>query len=182
MMKQNDSSYCEAIMLKQTGPCEFISLTELTLENCPNLKQMCGLWVLPSLKYLFLYVMDNLEEVWTVTSDFENSEEEILRGQCCFPVLSYMDISGCLKLNVKPYFPPSLENLHLHKSNMQLLSPGSFSQMLPPTVDTSSSSYSKHSAVSHLKEPELRAGLDPKFLAKWQCSAFRCYLVNIVQS
>jgi hypothetical protein len=25
------------------------------------------------------------------------------------------------------------------------------------------------------------AGLDPKILAKWYCSVFRCYLVNIVQ-
>jgi hypothetical protein len=29
---------------------------------------------------------------------------------------------------------------------------------------------------------QLRAGLDPNFLAKWHGSAFRCYLVNIVQS
>jgi hypothetical protein len=28
----------------------------------------------------------------------------------------------------------------------------------------------------------LSAGLDPKFLAKWHCSVFRCYLANIVQS
>jgi hypothetical protein len=29
---------------------------------------------------------------------------------------------------------------------------------------------------------QLRAGLDAKNLAKWHCSAFRCYLANIVQS
>jgi hypothetical protein len=26
-----------------------------------------------------------------------------------------------------------------------------------------------------------RAGLDPKVLAKWYCSVFRCYLTNIVK-
>jgi hypothetical protein len=154
LMKQNDSSYCEAIMLKQTGPCQFLSLTELRLRNCPNMKQMRGLWVLPSLKSLFLIKMANLEELWTITSDSGNSGEEI-RGQCCFPALSDISISGCPRLNVKPHFPPSLEKLHLSKSSMQLLSAGSFSQMLPPSVDTSSSSYSMHSAVPHLRELRL---------------------------
>jgi hypothetical protein len=28
----------------------------------------------------------------------------------------------------------------------------------------------------------VRAGLDPKNLAKWHCSVFHCYLSNIVQS
>jgi hypothetical protein len=93
-MQQNDSSFCEAKMLKQTGPCQYLSLTELRVENCPNLKQMRGLWVLPSLKSLFLLKMANLEELWTITSDFENSKEGI-RGQCCFPSLSYISISGC---------------------------------------------------------------------------------------
>jgi Leucine-rich repeat (LRR) protein len=154
MMAQNDSCFCEAIMLKQTGPCQFLSLTELRLRNCPNMKQMRGLWVLPSLKSLFLIKMANLEELWTITSDSGNSGEEI-RGQCCFPALSDISISGCPRLNVKPHFPPSLEKLHLSKSSMQLLSAGSFSQMLPPSVDTSSSSYSMHSAVPHLRELRL---------------------------
>jgi hypothetical protein len=94
--------------------------------------------------------MANLEELWTITSDFENPEEEI-RRKCCFPALSYIFISGCPRLNVKPYFPPSLEQLRLCKSNMQLLSPLRFSQMLPQPINESSSSYSMHSAVSHLK-------------------------------
>jgi Leucine-rich repeat (LRR) protein len=150
MMAQNNSSFCQ-------GPCQFLSLTHLTVENCRNLKQMRGLWVLPALKFLILLEMANLEELWTITSDFENSKEEILRGQSCFPALSYIFISGCPRLNVKPYFPPSLENLHLGKSNMQLLSPANFSQMLPPRVNESSSSSSMHSAVCHLKELELIA-------------------------
>jgi len=154
MMKQNDSSYCEAIMLKKTGPCQFLSLTALGLSNCANMKQMRGLWVLPSLKYLFLFEMANLEELWTVTSDSGNSEEEIF-GQCCFPALSDISILGCPRLNVKPHFPPSLEKLHLSRSNMQQLSAGSFSQMLPPPADTSSSSYSMNSAVPHLRELRL---------------------------
>jgi len=154
MMAINDSSFCKAVVLKQTGPCQFLSLTELRLRNCPNTKQMRGLWVLPSLKSLFLLEMANLEELWTVTSDSGNSEEEIC-GQCCFPALSNISILGCPRLNVKPHFPPSLEKLHLSKSNMQLLSAGSFSQMLPPPVDTSSSSYSMNSAVPHLRELRL---------------------------
>ncbi|KAG0529176.1 hypothetical protein BDA96_05G075800 [Sorghum bicolor] len=151
MMKQNDSSYCEAIMLKQTGPCQFLSLTELILRNCPNMKQMRGLWVLPSLKSLFLLKMANLEELWTVTSDSGNSEEEIC-GQCCFPALSDIYIFDCPRLNVKPHFPPSLEKLDLSRSNMQLLSAGSFPRMFAPPVDTSSSSYSMNSAVPHLRK------------------------------
>ena len=92
MMAQNDSSFSEAIILKQTVPCQFLSLTELRVDNCANLKQMRGLCQLPSLKSLFLLKMANLEELWTITSDFENSEEEILRGHCCFPALFLISI------------------------------------------------------------------------------------------
>ena len=151
MMAQNNSSFSKAILLKQTGPCQFLSLTELRVENCPNLKQMFGLCQLPSLKSLFLLQMANLEELWTITSDFENSEKEIVRGQCCYPSLSNISISGCPRLKVKPYFPPSLKKLDLCKTNMHLLSPASFSEMLPPPIDESSSSYTMRSAVSHLK-------------------------------
>ena len=135
MMKQNDSSCCGGKMIKQTSLCQFLSLTNMTLEGFPNLKYIRGLLVFGSLKSLNLLRMAYLEELWTTTSGFEIQEEEF-GAQCCFPVLSELCIKGCPKLNVKPYFPPSLGTLSFEESNEQLLSSSSFShRRLPPSAD-----------------------------------------------
>ena len=90
LMEQNGSSYSEGTTLKQTGPCQYPSITD-----CPQLSA------------------------------------------------------------VKPYFPPSLEKLSLHRSDLQLLSPSNFSRLLPSPANESSSSSSLHSAVPHLRELQL---------------------------
>jgi Leucine-rich repeat (LRR) protein len=145
MMKQNDSSYCEGgLMLKQTIASHFLCLIWLMLERLPNLRHMRGFVELPSLKELMLVEMPNLEELWTTSSGFETGEKE-LAAQYPFPVLSSLCIHGCPKLNVRPYFPPSLEHMSLSRSNGQLLSTGRFSHQLP----------SMHALVPRLKTLEL---------------------------
>ncbi|KAG2556397.1 hypothetical protein PVAP13_8NG082500 [Panicum virgatum] len=138
LMEQNDSSYCEGTTLKQTGPCQYLSLTSMTLSECPNLKHMRGLLMFPSLKSLLLSKMASLEELWTTTSSIEIQEEDC-------PQLSA----------VKPYFPPSLEKLRLDKTNLQLFSPGSSPYLLPTPADELSTSSSLHSEDPHLKQLKL---------------------------
>ncbi|XP_062182305.1 putative disease resistance protein RGA4 [Phragmites australis] len=157
MRKQSDSSYLEGVALKQTRSPQFLCLNQLTLMNLPNLKHMKGLRVLPSLKYLVLYGMPNLEELWTTTNGLEIGVEEV-GEQYCFPVLSRLDIEKCPKLIVEPYFPPCLESLQLKYFNDQLLSPGrSFFRLLLPHVDEPSSSSRVLGAVPHLKELTLES-------------------------
>jgi len=129
LMEQNGSSYCEGTtMLKQTGPYQYLSLTNLTLSQFPNLKHMRGLVKFPSLKSLELLEMATLEEVWTTTDGFEIQEK--LGAQYCFPVLSNLSILDCPQLStVKPYLPPSLEKLRLRKTKLQL-SPASWSRSI----------------------------------------------------
>jgi len=69
MMKQNDSSYCDGIMLKQTIASPFLCLNILLLKNFPNLMHMRGLAELPSLDLLVLEELPNFEELWTTTTD-----------------------------------------------------------------------------------------------------------------
>jgi len=155
LMEQNDSSYCEGTTLKQTGPCQYLSLTNLTLSHFPNLKHMRGLVKFPSLKDLDLLEMASLEELWTTTRGFEIQEEE-LSAQYCFPAVSNLSIRDCPKLStMKPYFPPSLENLCLLGTNLQLLSPGNFSHLLPPPANESSSSSTLHSAAPLFKHLQM---------------------------
>jgi len=155
LMEQNGSSYSEGTTLKQTGPCQYPSLTCLTLFQSPNLKHMRGLVRFPSLKSLKLWEMASLEDLWTTASGTEIQEEE-LSAQYCFPILSNLDIENCPKLStVKPYLPPWLEELCLRESNLQLLSPSNFSRLLPSPSNESSSSSSLHSAVPHLRELQL---------------------------
>ncbi|XP_039822560.1 uncharacterized protein LOC120684742 [Panicum virgatum] len=147
LMEQNGSSYSEGTTLKQTGPCQYLSLTYLTLFQSPNLKHMRGLVRFPSLKSLKLSEMASLEELWTIASGIEIQEVE-LSAQYCFPILSNLYIENCPKLStVKPYLPPWLEELCLRESNFQLLSPSNFSRLLPSPSNESSSSSSLHSAV-----------------------------------
>ncbi|CAO2145918.1 unnamed protein product [Urochloa humidicola] len=82
---------------------------------------------------------------------------EEVRAQDCFPVLSELSIRDCPKLStVKPYFPPSLENLCLVRNNLQLLSPDNFAHLLPPATHGSSSPRCRHSEVRHLKRLQLK--------------------------
>jgi len=155
MTKLNDSSFCAGIVFKQASLCQFLSLTEMTLEEFPHLKYIRGLQEFPSLKFLSLVKMPNLEELWTTTTSFEIQGEES-EPQHCFPVLSEVCITGCPKLIVKPYFPPSLVTLSFEESNEQLLSLGSFSHPLPPPANESSSSFNVHSAAPCLRELRLR--------------------------
>ncbi|KAJ1274985.1 hypothetical protein BS78_05G101600 [Paspalum vaginatum] len=122
MMKRNDSSYCDGIMLKQTIASRFLCLNWLLLKKFPNLMHMRGLAELPSLDYLGLEEMTNLEELWTTTTGGVEIMDSELAVQYLFPVLSSLRIAGCPKLNVSPYIPPSVEHLSLNKSNGQLLS------------------------------------------------------------
>ncbi|KAF8711259.1 hypothetical protein HU200_029279 [Digitaria exilis] len=131
-------SYLSRWMMNGNDSCcytELLSLTKLTLEGFPNLKYVRGLLEFPSLKSLYLLKMTNLEELWTTTNGIETHGEEF-GAKYCFPVLSELSITSCPKLNVKPYFPPSLVTLSFQESNEQLLCPGSSSI---------------HSAVSHLR-------------------------------
>jgi len=155
LMEQNGSSYCEGTTLKQTGPCQYLSLTNLTLSHFPNLKHMRGLVKFPSLKDLKLLEMASLEELWTTTRGFEIQEEE-LSAQYCFPAVSNLSIRDCPKLStMKPYFPPSLEKLRLNKTKLQLLSPGNFSHLLPPPANESSSSSTLLSAAPLFKQLQI---------------------------
>ena len=89
-MEQNGSSYSEGTTLKQTGPCQYPSLTCLTLFRSPNLKHMRGLKRFPSLKSLKLSEMASLEELWTIASGIEIQEVE-LSAQYCFQALSSLE-------------------------------------------------------------------------------------------
>ena len=112
---------------KPVCPSQFVSLTRLNLSYLPDLKHVRGLSEFPSLKFLTLWSMPNLEELWTTTGGFETGEEA-LKAQCCFPALYELFILWCPKLLcVKPYFPPSLEQLSLSGyDSLQLLAPGNF--------------------------------------------------------
>ncbi|KAF8730875.1 hypothetical protein HU200_016747 [Digitaria exilis] len=123
LMEHNDSAYFDAKTLKQCSPCQFLYLTVLTLQQLPNLTHMRELLKFPTLKFLHLWKMANLEELWTTTSGFEIRQEDS-RAQNCFPVLYKLYVLDCPKFTtVKPYFPPSLEELCLDETNGQLLSP-----------------------------------------------------------
>ncbi|TVU26297.1 hypothetical protein EJB05_28836, partial [Eragrostis curvula] len=152
MRKQCYSSYLEGIIMKTMDP-QFHGLTQLVLEKLPNLKNMRGLIVFPSLKTFNLHGMPSLEELWTTTNGSEIGKEGEV--QHCFPVLSALFIWNCPKLNVKPHFPPSLEWLRLRKSNEQLMSPScSFPRVLHPHVDETSCSSGTFAGL-HLKKLKL---------------------------
>jgi len=153
MMKQCDSSYLDGSFNK-TSPPRFNGLTQLMLEQLPNLKHMQVLVEFPSLKTFNLQGMPSLEELWTTTSGLDIGEEE--EGvRYCFPVLSALFIGNCPKLNVKPYFPQSLEQLRLVKSNEHLISPdGSSSRRFHTHADESSSSCGTLPEI-HLKKLKL---------------------------
>ncbi|OEL22199.1 putative disease resistance protein RGA3 [Dichanthelium oligosanthes] len=150
-MRNQSNSYCpDCVILNQSNSPQFHCLTEMKLEGLPNLKHMRGLSELPSLKSIYIYEMPNLEELWMTTTGLEIGEEK--EGtQYCFPVLSHLFIKDCPRLNVKPYFTPSLEWMKLEKCDDRLLS----SVSVPPHVSEPLSPCITHAAVSHLKELQL---------------------------
>ena len=85
-------------MLKQIGTFQYLSLTNLTLSQFPNLKRMRGILMFPSLKSLKLSKLASLEELWTTIWGFQIQEDE-LSAQYCFFVLFKLSIQGCLKLD-----------------------------------------------------------------------------------
>ncbi|KAF8692273.1 hypothetical protein HU200_039881 [Digitaria exilis] len=111
-------------MLKGSNLPRFSLLSKLVLENLPNMEHLQGLADLPGIKILKLRGMPKLGLLTTTTSSGKGEEEDGV--QYCFPQLSTLVISDCPKLNVKPYFPPSLRELTLEGSIEQLLSSGSF--------------------------------------------------------
>lgn len=148
MTKQEDSSYCEGTVLKQSMDSRFHCLIRLSLEYCPNLMHMQGLPEFPSLDDLELCGMPNLEELRiTAGGGFE-----IMPAQQLFPVLSSLSICDCPKLIVSPYFPPWVVHLSSQKNGDQLLTPGRLSHhLLPPPVIESSLSCSPLASVPQLK-------------------------------
>jgi hypothetical protein len=151
LSRQSDSSCLETAMLCQTSLPRFLCLIKLKLCELPNLEHMRGILVLPSLKTLYLWDMPKLKVLWTTTSGLGIGEEEV-SGQYCFPVLSRLEVHRCPKLIMKPYFPPSLEVLHLEGCNNQILSLGRSSF---PHADEPLSSSRAFDAVPLLKKLEL---------------------------
>ncbi|KAJ1688934.1 hypothetical protein LUZ63_013089 [Rhynchospora breviuscula] len=115
----------------ETRMTMFPNLTSLTLSHlkrCSNLPSLAGLSQLeylklqgmpcltncssyfPSLAKLHLCEMSNLEEVTTMNLNTNNVYEP------AFPRLSKLEISGCPKLRLQPYLPPSVVELILEKS------------------------------------------------------------------
>ncbi|KAJ1266087.1 hypothetical protein BS78_08G124200 [Paspalum vaginatum] len=126
MRKQNDFyDLPDGDMLNPSCPSRSCHLTNLVLENLPNLEHLMGLVGLPEVKILELRGMPKLLELLTTMTGLANGEEED-EIQYCFPPLSTLVISNCPKLSVKPYFPPSLQSLTLEASSEQLLSSGCF--------------------------------------------------------
>jgi len=125
MTKQSDSfDLADMHMLKKSKPLPFSHLTKLVLENLPNLEHLQGLVDLPAIKILELRALPKLD-LLTFTADVADGKEEV-DLQCHFPSLLELVIGDCSKLNVKTYFPLSLQKLTLEGSNEPLLSLGSF--------------------------------------------------------
>jgi hypothetical protein len=100
------------------GLMELPYLEKLTLSQMPALKSISG-GPFPSLLALFMDKMPSLGMVWIVT---EGSLADVEGGQVQIGNrLSVLTKSECPKLMVMPYFPSSLKDLCLVKSNVQLL-------------------------------------------------------------
>ncbi|WVZ91075.1 hypothetical protein U9M48_037294 [Paspalum notatum var. saurae] len=126
MMKKVDSyRLSDSDMQNPSSPSRFCHLTMLVMENLPNLEHLLGLVGLPEIKTLELRRMPKLLELLTATTGFTNGDAED-EMQYCFPGLSTLVISGCPKLSVNPYFPPSLRSLTLEGSSEHMLSSGCF--------------------------------------------------------
>ncbi|CAN6315027.1 unnamed protein product [Urochloa humidicola] len=110
-------------------PC----LEELELLMMPSLVSISS-GPFPSLVKLVMHGLPSLGEVWLVAertmldgeeagaySNFRPHLGQVGVGNC----LSDLSILDCPKLKVKPYLPSSLQSLHLHRGNENLLqSPG----------------------------------------------------------
>uniref|UniRef100_A0A0E0K4H6 Uncharacterized protein n=1 Tax=Oryza punctata TaxID=4537 RepID=A0A0E0K4H6_ORYPU len=155
------------------GHCQFPFLTNMMLNDLPNLKHLDGLVQLPSLAGLYLTDMPALEsisggpfpsleylsmknlaslgEVWMVTERALAGGEDggsynSLHHSRELQIgnrLRMLRIDGCPKLEVKPYLPSSLERLYSRECNDQLLQ--------SPGQGSSSSS-SGPPSFSHMKK------------------------------
>lgn len=117
------------------------SLKTLTLSECDSLESISA-GPFPSLRELNISKMYQLLELSTTTRIILNDDDGLTQCrnqevQCCFPRLSTLHIEYCPKLNVKPWFPASLESLTLERSNGQLLFPGSSVRSGHPRGDKS---------------------------------------------
>lgn len=104
-------------------------LKTLKLSECDSLESISA-GPFPSLRELNISKMYRLLELSTMTRIILADDDRVTQCrnqevQCCFPHLSTLHIEYCPKLNVKPWFPASLESLTLERSNGQLLFPGS---------------------------------------------------------
>jgi len=149
MTKQSDSfDPVDMHMLKQSKPLPFSHLTKLVLEKLPNLEHLQGLVDLPAIKILHLRALPKLDFL-TFTTDVANAKEEV-DLQCHFPSLLELVIGDCSKLNVKMYFPLSLQKLTLEGINEPLLSLGSFFRR-PRDAHGVESSSSSSSYIAEVK-------------------------------
>uniref|UniRef100_A0A0D9VKA2 Uncharacterized protein n=1 Tax=Leersia perrieri TaxID=77586 RepID=A0A0D9VKA2_9ORYZ len=155
------------------GLSQFPFLTNMMLNDLPNLKHLDGLVQLPSLGGLYLTDMPGLEsisggpfpsleylsmknlatlgEVWMVTE--KTLDGWVDGGGCNKPYhlrelqigsrLRMLRIDGCPKLEVKPYLPSSLKRLYSKECNDQLLQ----SPCQRPSLSSSSPP-----SFSHLKK------------------------------
>ncbi|KAL6595656.1 hypothetical protein ACP70R_047996 [Stipagrostis hirtigluma subsp. patula] len=128
------------------GLVELPGLENLKLEKMPSLESISG-GPFPSLVSLGIMEMASLGEVWMVTERMamtDGKEEECsssgnprYMGRVQIGTrLSYLCLSGCPKLKIKPYMPSSLKALGLFVCNEQLLfSPGQGSTLFSDDAD-----------------------------------------------
>ncbi|KAL6595661.1 hypothetical protein ACP70R_048001 [Stipagrostis hirtigluma subsp. patula] len=140
------------------GLVELPCLEDLKLEMMPSLESING-GPFPSLLRLEMSGMPSLGEVWMVTKRMamtDGKEESCsssgnprYMGRVQIGThLSYLSLSGCPKLKIKPYMPSSLEKLCLVDCNeQQLFSSGQGSSLFSRDVD-----FPCGFAFSHLKE------------------------------
>jgi hypothetical protein len=114
------------------GLAELPCLEELTLEDMPSLESISG-GPFPSLRKLTLRGMPSLGDVWLVADRTNKKPDGEEGGGCisCTPhlgqvlyvgnCLSYLSITLCSKLKVKPYLPWSIQMLSLRYCSEHLL-------------------------------------------------------------
>ncbi|KAL6640501.1 hypothetical protein ACP70R_021624 [Stipagrostis hirtigluma subsp. patula] len=135
------------------GLVELPCLEDLKLEWMPFVESISG-GPFPSLANLEMIGMYSLGEVWMVSEKTTLTAAANPRRMGQFQIgshLSYLSISSCPYLKIKPHVPLSLEKLSLNSCNEQLLfSPGQGSSLFSDDAD-----FSFGFAFSRLKELSL---------------------------
>ncbi|CAD6254751.1 unnamed protein product [Miscanthus lutarioriparius] len=157
MLKHRDFPKLERL----EGLTELPYLEKLVLRKMTALRSISG-GPFPSLLELYMNGMPSLGVVWMVT---EESLADVEGGQLQIGNrLSFLTISECPKLMVMPYFPSSLKDLHLVKSNVQLLGlPGVDQRSSLPSSSAGLPSFS----FSRLKELVLEGMAPPAGAASY---------------